>query len=56
MFKITIPHKQQGQAALQLETKSRLCARYAYILGKENGLEVKVVREVEPVGVKFKGV
>lgn len=55
MFKVTIPHNQEGVPALQLQTESRNLARQAALLGKENKLEVKVVREVEPAPVKFKG-
>ena len=56
MYKIVIPHTQQGQSAIELQTKSRIVARYAKLLGSENDLEVRITETREPRPVKFKGV
>ena len=56
MYQIKIPHPQQGQAALRLQTENRNLARAAMMLGQENHLAVEVTEEVKPRVVKFKGV
>lgn len=55
MFIVTIPHLKEGVPALVLKTQSRKLARAAYELGEENKLVVRVVEEVKPREVKFRG-
>jgi len=54
MYLITVPTGEQGSKPLKLKTEKRNLANAMYQLGKENDLEVKVVREVESKEVKFK--
>ena len=54
MYQITIPHTDEKVPALKLKTEKRSLANAAAQLGKENGLEVKVVAEIAPREVKFK--
>lgn len=56
MYKVSIYQKEVTNPALVLKTESRNLARSAYLLCRENGVRATVVREVEPVEVKFKGV
>ena len=55
MYKITISAP-DSKDDLVLTTQDRNLARSAMILCTENKLPCKVVREVAPVEVKFKGV
>ena len=54
LYQVTIPHTDEKVPALKLKTEKRSLANAAAQLGKENGLEVKVVAEVVPREVKFK--
>lgn len=56
MYKIVIKTDTTGEEIdLVLLTEKRPRARAVYELLLENNLECEVLREVEPVAVKFKG-
>lgn len=46
----------ESNPLITLKTKERRLARSFVLLGKENGLDVKVTEEIAPRPVKFKGV
>lgn len=56
MFKIIIEHPTQGAPSLTLQTENRENARRAKMLGKENDIKVRVVKQQPDKDVKFKGI
>jgi len=54
VYKVTIPHNAQGQAAIKFETEYRAIARAAIIVGKACGVETKIIGTVGPRPVKSK--
>ena len=55
MFKVVIPAKEQGQAAIKFDTEDRAVARAGAIVAKAIGVEAKITVEAAAKEVKFSG-
>ena len=55
-YQIIIARPGETECIIKFVTASRSLARSAYLLAKENGLNVEVVEELAPRAIKFKGI